>query len=565
MRLFLKLIFIFSVISNSYAQNTNTCFNALNGNISSTVTIYDKEDLSDAQIEVIAEILEIELYNHEANFRKVLLQKGYDEQVGFHDTSKAGYWRFRVKEKSSIANKLKRLIKSGVSITNLDDARKALPDGIGARLVLDNPNAESMKIFTSEVVQLIKSRELRLLSLENHHGTSGTPYLKDSQVQQIISTAEKMGTNRDNITVINGKGAKRNSGYTSLHINALLPSGAQVELQVRGSLLDQFGDISHLFYDARNNKPANPHSLAIPELKTAIQEFLMMDHETAKVYGNYLAKFFTAIRAYTTGQKVILPKLPTPQFSKTLSVAFLAQAYDHRKLRDFSINHEDFNIEKEEYEFFSSIRHLVQTQPKNILNKILGNVSQGSMRRFRQMDIQAERQALLIEMNGLSFVDVIFWEEHPFNKHRRDVIRSGEKWPGHIELPLYNTEKQGNKSPGTIEEVSVKELHFMQDSAKNKSGEYTIIGNAKALKAGILSIDIFPPLQVWRDQSGKIWSLDHRRLAAYILSGVIDKAPVVFVDKAAVEADRFKMSNSDRGKSIIMHLPESNLAYIIIN
>jgi len=63
------------------------------------------------------------------------------------------------------------------------------------------------------------------------------------------------------------------------------------------------------------------------------------------------------------------------------------------------------------------------------------------------------------------------------------------------------------------------EIHFMQSSIKNQTGEHTVLNNAAALKNGTLKPNELPAIKIWQDSSGKLWTLDHRRLAAFKLQG----------------------------------------------
>lgn len=47
----------------------------------------------------------------------------------------------------------------------------------------------------------------------------------------------------------------------------------------------------------------------------------------------------------------------------------------------------------------------------------------------------------------------------------------------------------------------------MQSSIKNKTGEYTVTGYANALKSGTLSPTDLKRINVWKDDSMKIWTL----------------------------------------------------------
>jgi len=72
--------------------------------------------------------------------------------------------------------------------------------------------------------------------------------------------------------------------------------------------------------------------------------------------------------------------------------------------------------------------------------------------------------------------------------------------------------------------LNPKDIHFMQSSIKNSTGEFTVLGNAEALKSGVLDPEILR-MNIWKDANGKIWTLDHRRLGAFKLSG-LNETPV---------------------------------------
>ena len=100
--------------------------------------------------------------------------------------------------------------------------------------------------------------------------------------------------------------------------------------------------------------------------------------------------------------------------------------------------------------------------------------------------------------------------------------------------------------------VTTKEVHFMQSSIKNVTGEYTVLGNAEALRNGTLSPGVLT-FKIWLDNDGKIWTLDHRRLAAFKLAGS-ETVPVVFATKKEVESQMWKMTTRNGGTSIKLKL-----------
>ncbi|MEQ9405823.1 MAG: hypothetical protein RIM99_19685 [Cyclobacteriaceae bacterium] len=92
----------------------------------------------------------------------------------------------------------------------------------------------------------------------------------------------------------------------------------------------------------------------------------------------------------------------------------------------------------------------------------------------------------------------------------------------------------------------------MQSSIKNTTGNYTVLGNAKSLSNGSLNPNVLR-MNVWKDASGKIWTLDHRRLGAFRLSG-LNKAPVNWATPSQVQGQMWKMTTNTGGTSIRLKL-----------
>ena len=110
---------------------------------------------------------------------------------------------------------------------------------------------------------------------------------------------------------------------------------------------------------------------------------------------------------------------------------------------------------------------------------------------------------------------------------------------------LAGLSKAGASKPGVL---NPNEVHFMQSSIKNTTGEFTVLGNAEALKAGTLKPEVLR-INVWKDATGKIWTLDHRRLAAFKISG-LSEVPVTWAPTAQVEGQMWKMTTTTGGTSI---------------
>ncbi|EAY3827609.1 RHS domain-containing protein [Salmonella enterica] len=101
--------------------------------------------------------------------------------------------------------------------------------------------------------------------------------------------------------------------------------------------------------------------------------------------------------------------------------------------------------------------------------------------------------------------------------------------------------------------INPKDVRYMQSSIKNQTGEYTVLGNAEALLNGTLKPSALPPIKIWKDNLGKIWTLDHRRLAAFKLAG-LDSAPFKWASPNEVANQMWKMTTKTDGKSIILKL-----------
>ena len=101
--------------------------------------------------------------------------------------------------------------------------------------------------------------------------------------------------------------------------------------------------------------------------------------------------------------------------------------------------------------------------------------------------------------------------------------------------------------------INPKNIHFMQNSIKNQTGEYTVLGNVGALRSGKLKATDLPEIRIWKDSSGKIWTLDHRRLAAFRMAE-LDMIPFKWATEKEVAKQMWKMSTKTGGTSIKLKL-----------
>lgn len=115
-------------------------------------------------------------------------------------------------------------------------------------------------------------------------------------------------------------------------------------------------------------------------------------------------------------------------------------------------------------------------------------------------------------------------------------------------------------------EIVVSQIRFMQESS---SGEFTdlkhdIFELAHDLQSGKTKVSDLPAIEVWQDRQGRIWTTNHRRLVALLLSGTAKKIPVTFVDEETVMKNRNEFTTTNEGKKIHVWLTD-DAALIIGN
>lgn len=102
--------------------------------------------------------------------------------------------------------------------------------------------------------------------------------------------------------------------------------------------------------------------------------------------------------------------------------------------------------------------------------------------------------------------------------------------------------------------INIEEIYFMQTDCANKTrdGKFTVMENAISFQEGTLSVYDIPEIGIWRDVYGRIWTLDHRRLASMVLSGVITKVPAVWVNPLKTDRNSFKFIPYQDGNTMFV-------------
>ena len=166
------------------------------------------------------------------------------------------------------------------------------------------------------------------------------------------------------------------------------------------------------------------------------------------------------------------------------------------------------------------------------------------------------------ELGDLNFYDVIAWKKNDFDAVRRFFM---DKLNFNF-LRIQEFPTPDPKQAAGLGEASVNEIRYLQAQARNLSadGKYSVIGNAKDMKNGLLKPTDLPPIRVFRDTKGRIWSLDHRRLAAIKLSGAYDKIEVEFVGPEVLKGQEFKFGTLNEGRSLFVSLDDGT-AIVLLN
>ena len=151
------------------------------------------------------------------------------------------------------------------------------------------------------------------------------------------------------------------------------------------------------------------------------------------------------------------------------------------------------------------------------------------------------RDALLLkELDGsLNFVSAVAQMQE--NSYARDQK---------IQQQIMDGETPQLPADGTIDP---KIPRFMQSSISNKTGEYTVLGNAEAIREGKLSPNDLSLVRLWVDDNGEIWTLDHRRLAAYKMAG-LEEIPFRWATEVELSTEYWKMDTKDNGESMVVRM-----------
>ena len=246
----------------------------------------------------------------------------------------------RAKGKESIYDKLSRKVLNGKEINNLSEAREKIGDLVGTRIVLDDISNTNIQKIVDNICKGIESGKIKVTEIHNYANAS-KPYFSPEQFEQIIKAAAKKGyeiprLESEQISL---------SGYVSAQMNIIHSSGTAGELQIRGKIMNKYGEIEHIPYDIRRGKNIGKN---IPELEKYFEP--VEDAVTSlkrngldKIYDKYILDCYKYIRKYEQGK--IVGKFRLPQFPKKL------QNYKILKFESLDKIHEEAKKIKDAYEY----------------------------------------------------------------------------------------------------------------------------------------------------------------------------------------------------------------------
>lgn len=113
------------------------------------------------------------------------------------------------------------------------------------------------------------------------------------------------------------------------------------------------------------------------------------------------------------------------------------------------------------------------------------------------------------------------------------------------------------KNEDSPSRLAIDEIRFMQSTASNNMSiaGLTVLETARNLKIGTIHPEDITPIRTWRDSIGRVWTLDHRRLAAMHLAG-IHEVPVNWVGEKTVARESYKKASLSAGRLMLVRFTD---------
>jgi len=216
----------------------------------------------------------------------------------------------RSKSFESIYDKISKEVLKGGEIKDISQARKAVRDLVGTRLILDDVSPEAMQKIVDNLCKGIENGKLTPYRISNYAKESRR-YLSEEQFKQIQTAAAKKGIEiprieSDQISA---------TGYVTAQTNFIHSNGVLGEIQIRGKLMHKYAEWEHIIYDIRMGKNLGKN---IPELEKFLEPLedavLKLERNGLnKVYDKYIHDCYKYVRKYEEGKikgAFRLPKFP---------------------------------------------------------------------------------------------------------------------------------------------------------------------------------------------------------------------------------------------------------------
>ena len=141
----------------------------------------------------------------------------------------------RAKSARSLGDKIPEDMITKGEIDNVGDLR-------GTRIVMRAGTQQDYDKLFKELGKMVTRGEFKPQSVENYRLTSKDSYVSQSTLNKFETVCQKMGIYPEIIS------KPKESGYTAVHLNALLPNGKPVEIQIMGRDMELNKDIQDQYY-----------------------------------------------------------------------------------------------------------------------------------------------------------------------------------------------------------------------------------------------------------------------------------------------------------------------------
>ena len=213
----------------------------------------------------------------------------------------------RIKSPNSIESKLRNKIKQNP--TRDKNLMNIIGDLAGARGITDGSQEATDKIVKN-LVKKIEEKELQITSIRNYRGTYTEPYFCQKHIDLITEANRKAGNK--NIKILDGTNAIKENGYTAGHITVITKDKLNVELQIKGKLVNKIDESTHIIHDlfvAKDSACINSRSKR-KLLEPVIKAYNSLSPAKKDKYNKYLnACYLEARKAEINNKKLVLPQL----------------------------------------------------------------------------------------------------------------------------------------------------------------------------------------------------------------------------------------------------------------